>query len=84
VSCAQVLWFINSILFNEVLLCTQFCSTTKAMDLKVHMGNIDRWIQEEGGLWLEVSPLTPAVWHVVCRVSCVVCRVSCVPRDCVR
>jgi hypothetical protein len=55
VSCAQVLWFINSILFNEVLLCTQFCSTTKAMDLKVHMGNIDRWIQEEGGLWLEVS-----------------------------
>lgn len=50
----QVLWFINSILFNEVLLCAQFCSITKAMDLKMHLSNIQKWTSEEGGLWLEV------------------------------
>jgi hypothetical protein len=51
---AQVFYFINATLFNEILLVRQLCTVDKAVDIKMHLANLESWIIEEGGLWLEV------------------------------
>ncbi len=42
---AQVFYFINAILFNEILLCRQFCSIEKAVEIKMHLANLENWIR---------------------------------------
>ncbi len=66
---AQVFYFINATLFNEILLVRQLCTVDKAVDIKMHLANLESWIIEEGGLWLEVRPPPPCA--CACAVMCV-------------
>lgn len=51
---AQIFHFINATLFNEILLVRELCTVDEAVEIKMHMTNLESWILEEGGLWLEV------------------------------
>jgi len=50
---AQVFYFINATLFNEILLVRELCTVDKAVEIKMDLAMLENWIVEDGGLWLE-------------------------------
>ncbi|KAL6041784.1 Unconventional myosin-XIX [Balamuthia mandrillaris] len=47
----QLYYYINATVFNELLLCRQYCTLDKGVEIQMTIADLEHWSREEGGVW---------------------------------